>query len=85
MLTHFPQAVPEIPVSHVDKAAEYSPVIVWLNLNSKQDVDELFERWKILGRRLSRQWRTNRGTCVSSGSRTWTAISCVCSTTSTGR
>ena len=23
MLTHFPQAVPEIPVSNVDKAAEY--------------------------------------------------------------
>jgi hypothetical protein len=22
------------------------PVIVWLNLNSKQEVDELFERWK---------------------------------------
>jgi len=84
----FPQAVPEIPVSHVDKAAEYyvkvlgfsfdwgndeggiggisqgdcrmfltnppfravdgphAPVIVWLNLNSRQEVDELFERWK---------------------------------------
>ena len=81
MLTHFPQAVPEIPVSNVDKAAEHyvnvlgfsfdwgnddggiggisqrdcrmfltnesfravhgpkSPVIVWLNLNSKQEVD----------------------------------------------
>ena len=23
MLSHFPQAVPEIPVSNVDKAAEY--------------------------------------------------------------
>jgi len=23
MLTHFPQAVPEVPVSNVDKAAEY--------------------------------------------------------------
>jgi catechol 2,3-dioxygenase-like lactoylglutathione lyase family enzyme len=23
MLTHFPQAVPEIPVSNIDKAAEY--------------------------------------------------------------
>jgi len=91
MLAHFPQAVPEIPVSNVDKAAEYyvrvlgfscdwgndeggiggisqgdcrmfltnatfravhgpkSPVIVWLNLNSKQEVDELFERWKATG------------------------------------
>ena len=91
MLTHFPQAVPEIPVSDVGKAAEYyvkvlgfsfdwgnddggiggisqgdcrmfltnaafraaggpsSPVIVWLNLNSKQEVDELFARWKETG------------------------------------
>ena len=89
MLTHFPQAVPEIPVSDVDKGAEYyanvlgfshdwgndaggiggisqgdcrmfltnpafragrgSPVIVWLNLNSKAEVDELFERWAKAG------------------------------------
>jgi uncharacterized glyoxalase superfamily protein PhnB len=91
MLTHFPPAVPEIPVSNVDEAAEYyvkvlgfsfdwgnddggiggisqgdcrmfltnaafravhgpkSPVIVWLNLNSKQEVDELYERWKDTG------------------------------------
>ena len=26
-----------------------SPVIVWLNLNSKQQVDELFERWTQAG------------------------------------
>ena len=68
MLTHFPQAVPEIPVSNVDKAAEYyvfltnapfravhgpkSSVIVWLNLNSKQEVDELFERWKDTGAKI---------------------------------
>jgi predicted lactoylglutathione lyase len=91
MLTHFPQAVPEIPVTNVDHAAEYymkvlgfsfdwgddeggiggisqgdcrmfltnapfrgsggphGPAIVWLNLNSKQEVDELFERWKATG------------------------------------
>src|SRR5689334_25168770 len=94
MLTHFPQAVPEIPVSNVDRAAEYyvnvlgfsfdwgnddggiggisqgdcrmfltnapfravhgpkSPVIIWLNLNSKQEVDELFERWKDTGAKI---------------------------------
>jgi predicted lactoylglutathione lyase len=94
MPTHFPQAVPEIPVSNVDRAAEYyvnvlgfsfdwgnnddgiggisqgdcrmfltnpsfravdgrhSPVIVWLNLTSKQEVDELFERWKAAGARI---------------------------------
>ena len=23
-----------------------SPVIVWINFNNKQEVDELFERWK---------------------------------------
>jgi predicted lactoylglutathione lyase len=91
MLARFPQAVPEIPVRSVEKAAEYyvnvlgftfdwgdddggiggisqgdcrmfltntpfravhgpeSPVIVWLNLNSKTDVDELFERWTQTG------------------------------------
>jgi predicted lactoylglutathione lyase len=94
MLTDFPQAVPEIPVSHVEKAAGYyvdvlgfsfdwgddaggiggisqghcrlfltnapfrgvdgmkGPVIVWLNLNNKQEVDELFERWKHAGARI---------------------------------
>ena len=91
MPTGFPQAVPEIPVVNVDKAAEYyvnvfgfswdwgnddggiggisqgdcrmfltnpafravhgpkTPVTVWLNLNSKREVDELFERWKGTG------------------------------------
>jgi predicted lactoylglutathione lyase len=94
MLTHFPQAVPEIPVSNVDKAAAHyvnvfgfsfdwgndedgiggisqgdcrmfltnasfrtvhgtkGPVIVWLNLHSKQEVDELFERWTHTGARI---------------------------------
>jgi uncharacterized glyoxalase superfamily protein PhnB len=94
MLTRFPPAVPEIPVSHVEKAAEYyvrvlgftldwgneqggiagisqgdcrmfltnepsraihgpkAPVIVWLNLDSTQDVDELFERWQQAGARI---------------------------------
>ena len=91
MLTQFPQAGPEIPVSSVDRAAEYyvnvlgfsfdwgdddggiggisqgdcrmfltnapfravhgprSPAIVWLNLDSRQEVDGLFERWKEAG------------------------------------
>jgi len=94
MLTDFPQAVPEIPVSNVEHAAAYytkvlgfsfdwgddaggiggisqgacrmfltnaafravngpkSPVIIWLNLNSKQQVDELFERWKNAGAQI---------------------------------
>lgn len=26
-----------------------SPVVIWLNLGSKQEVDELFERWKRAG------------------------------------
>ena len=94
MLTQFPQAVPEIPVTNVDQAAEYyvkvlgfsfdwgndeggicgisqgdcrmfltnapfraadgphAPVIVWLNLGSKQEVDELFERWKGTGAKI---------------------------------
>lgn len=91
MLTHFPQAVPEIPVANVDKAADHyvnvlgfrydwgdddggiggisqgecrmfltnaafravngpnGPVIIWLNLDSKQQVDELFDRWTQAG------------------------------------
>src|SRR5688500_19974415 len=28
------------------------PVIVWLNLNGKQEVDELFERWKDTGAKI---------------------------------
>ena len=91
MPADFPQAVPEIPVSHVDKAADYyvsvlgftfdwgnddggiggisrgdcrmfltnaafraihgpkGPVIVWLNVDSRQAVDELFAQWKSAG------------------------------------
>jgi predicted lactoylglutathione lyase len=94
MLTHFPQAVPEIPVSNVETAAEYyvkalgfhfdwgndqggiggisqgdcrmfltnAPFrqnegnngtdIVWLNLNSRQEVDELYHRWRETGARI---------------------------------
>ena len=94
MLTYFPQAVPEIPVTDVDKAAEYyvrvlgfsfdwgndeggiggisqgdcrmfltngsfrhhhgrvGPVTIWLNLNNKAEVDELFERWKKAGAKV---------------------------------
>jgi predicted lactoylglutathione lyase len=93
-VTHFPQAIPEIPVRNVDAAAEYyvnvlgftfdwgsdqggiggisqgdcrmfltntkfraahgltSTVIVWLNLESKPEVDELFARWKQAGARM---------------------------------
>ena len=94
MFTHFPQAVPEIPVSNVEKAAEYyvnvlgfhfdwgndeggiggisqgscrmfltnppfrqnyvtgGPVMVWLNLKSKEEVDELYYRWQQAGARI---------------------------------
>lgn len=94
MLTHFPKAVPEIPVSNVDKAAEYyvkvlgfhfdwggddggiggisqgecrlfltnaafrqnygnsGTVVVWLNLNSRNEVDALFGRWRQAGARI---------------------------------
>ena len=94
MLTHFPQAVPEIPVANVDRAAAYyvhalgftfdwgsdeggiggisqgdcrifltnaafrgsegnsGTVIVWLNLNSKQQVDELYQRWRDAGAKI---------------------------------
>jgi uncharacterized glyoxalase superfamily protein PhnB len=93
-LTHFPAAVPEIPVTNVDAAAAYyvgvlgfrfnwgddevgiggitqgdcrmfltnpefrkpggtrGPVIVWLNLNSKDEVDELYRCWKAAGAKI---------------------------------
>lgn len=91
MLTTFPQAVPEIPVSDVEKAAAYyvkvlgfrfdwgdeqggiagisqgdcrmfltntqfrqhygtgEKVMIWLNLNSKREVDELYQQWRQAG------------------------------------
>jgi len=94
MLRDFPKAVPEIPVTDVDKAAAYyvnvlgftfdwgddrggiggisqgqcrmfltnasfregygtgGPVMVWLNLDSKEEVDELFQRWKEAGAKI---------------------------------
>ncbi len=103
MLTQFPQAVPEIPVSHVERAAgDYVKVLgfdfdwgndegrigglgqgecrmsltnasfrqycgnagtfVWLNLASKQEVGELYHRWrdagpKILAEPRDQPWR----------------------------
>jgi predicted lactoylglutathione lyase len=97
MLTRFPQAVPEIPVSDVDKAARYyvdvlgfhfdwgndeggiggisqgecrmfltnplfrqhygnsGTVIIWLNLDSRREVDELYDRWREAGATLLEQ------------------------------
>lgn len=90
----FPKAVPEIPVSNVEKAAEYyvnvlgfrfdwgndeggiggisqgncrmfltntpfhqhygsgGPAMIWLNLASRQEVDELFQRWRDAGAKI---------------------------------
>jgi uncharacterized glyoxalase superfamily protein PhnB len=87
MKSEFPGAVPEIPVSDINKALEYykdnlgfsvdwggeelglagisrencrmflansefrqqygnvGPVLIWLNLNSKEEVDELYRQW----------------------------------------
>jgi uncharacterized glyoxalase superfamily protein PhnB len=103
MKFEFPSAVPEIPVSHIDKAAEYyqaqlgfeldwggeelglagiskgncrmflaspnyrkqygnvGPVLTWLNLGSKEEVDELYELWsssraKLVSRPESKPW-----------------------------
>jgi predicted lactoylglutathione lyase len=94
MRTRFPQAIPEIPVSNVEKAAEYyvnalgfrldwysdhdgiggisqgdcrmfltnaafrqgegngEKVMVWLNLDSKREVDELYHRWREAGAKI---------------------------------
>jgi uncharacterized glyoxalase superfamily protein PhnB len=94
MLTRFPQAVPEVPVGNVEKAAEYyvnvlgfrfdwgtdhggiggisrgacrmfltnapfrqnyatgGPVMIWLNLESKEEVDELYRLWQQAGAKI---------------------------------
>lgn len=94
MPAHFPKAVPEIPVSNVENAAEYyvralgfhldwcndedgiggisqgdcrmfltnarfreaygtsAPVVIWLNLNSKDEVDDLYRRWQQAGAKI---------------------------------
>ena len=94
MLTRFPNAVPEIPVSSVERSANYyvgtlgfqldwgneeggiagisqgdcrlfltsasfrahygngGTVVVWLNLSSKLEVDELYDRWRQAGAKL---------------------------------
>jgi uncharacterized glyoxalase superfamily protein PhnB len=104
MLAQFPQAVPEIPVTSVDKAVEYyvhvlgfhldwgseeggiagisqgdcrmfltntqfrqaygngDRIVIWLNLNSRDEVDELYSRWresgaKILSEPEDKPWR----------------------------
>src|ERR1700691_3797609 len=91
METKLPKAVPEIPVSHVEKAADYyvnklgfqfgwgndeggiggifqgdcrlfltnaafrqpygngDRVVTWINLESREAVDELFQRWRGAG------------------------------------
>lgn len=97
MLSRFPQAIPEIPVTILEKAAEYyvnalgfhldwhgeqdgiaglsqgdsrlfltdapfrehhgnvAPVVLWLNLKSKQEVDELYHHWRHSGAKLLAQ------------------------------
>jgi uncharacterized glyoxalase superfamily protein PhnB len=94
MNTQFPQAVPEIPVTNVEKAAEYyanalgfrfdwgndeggiggisqgdcrmfltnaafrqnqgnsGTMVIWLNLSSKQEVDEVYDRWRLAGAKI---------------------------------
>lgn len=93
-LAHFPQAVPEIPVSNVMTAADYyvkvlgftfdwgndeggiggisqgkcrmfltnpsfrncygnlGKIVIWLNLNNKQEVDQLYRRWRNAGAKI---------------------------------
>jgi predicted lactoylglutathione lyase len=105
----FPGAVPEIPVSNIDRAAAYyknqlgftidwggedggiagiskescrmfltnpafreqfgnaAPVLIWLNLNSKQEVDDLYQTWsrneaRIVSRPESKPWKLHEFT-----------------------
>jgi membrane-bound ClpP family serine protease len=51
-----------------------SPVVVRLHTSSKQEVDDLFERWKKTGVKIIEAVEDKAGTCVSAGSRIWMAI-----------
>jgi uncharacterized glyoxalase superfamily protein PhnB len=109
MKNEFPTAVPEIPVSDMNKALDYyegklgfnidwggadggiagiskgqcrmfltdvefrqqhsnaAPVVIWLNLNNKEEVDELYETWKARGARIasppeSKPWKLHEFT-----------------------
>ena len=109
MTPDLPGAVPEIPVSDVDRAAAYyqnhlgfsvdwggddggiagiskgdcrlfltnrsfraqhgnaAPVLIWLNLNSKQEVDELYDLWsrrqaRIVSQPESKPWQLHEFT-----------------------
>ncbi|HEX4156439.1 MAG TPA: VOC family protein [Acidobacteriaceae bacterium] len=111
MLTRFPPAVPELPVSDVKRAAEYyvtalgfhldwhseadgiagishgdcrlfladgsfrhahgnnPPVVIWLNLESKQEVDDLYFAWRnaaarILAEPEDKPWRLREFTAT---------------------
>ena len=112
MNDEFPCAVPEIPVSDVDKAAAYykehlgftihwgdeggggiggiykgrcrlfltnrtfregyantGPVVIWLNLNSKKEVDDLHAAWNGCGARIvsppeSKPWKLHEFTAA---------------------
>jgi len=109
MNDEFPQAVPEIPVTDMDRALEYyqsnlgfkldwggaqggiagiskgdcrmfltdgdfrtrygnaPPIMIWLNLNSNEDVDELYTIWNTGGARIisppeSKPWKLHEFT-----------------------
>jgi uncharacterized glyoxalase superfamily protein PhnB len=111
MNSRFPQAVPEIPVSNVDQAADYytrmlgfhfdwgndeggiggisqgdcriflanesfrshhvnrGPIAIWLNLNNRNEVDELYHRWKNAGAKIlsepeDKPWRLREFTAA---------------------
>jgi len=111
MLIPFPPAVPEVPVSDIDRAVEYyttvlgfqldwggdaggicgvsqgdcrlfltnpgfrhhsgaaAPIILWFNLNSREEVDELYRNWKQTGAKIvaepeDKPWRLREFTAT---------------------
>ena len=58
------------------------PVMIWINLNSKEEVDELYELWKAAEVKSSPLWNQSLGSCTNSLPPTRTAISSVCFTIS---
>ena len=53
------------------------PVMVWLNLDSKEEVDELYNRWQQAGAKIVSEPEA----CASSESPTWTTTNCAYSMT----
>jgi hypothetical protein len=61
------------------------PVLIWLNLDSKQEVDDLHEAWSRCQPRIVSRPESKPGSVASSPQQTLVATCCAFSTTSRGK